>query len=152
MRIIPSLFSLCLNSPRAGSHPELLHNYSLVLNQEVNALRHLAGFPEAYYLQCKDLLSSHIPQSSQGFFRKSGKIKGKATSLRGTKKAGSVWWVTPLILGCKVLLKPKVNDYKRFCFEFEKPFPPLFNSEEKMKCNIWQKQGVRPCINMRLEL
>lgn len=90
MRIIPSLFSLCLNSPRAGSHPELLHNYSLVLNQEVNALRHLAGFPEAYYLQCKDLLSSHIPQSSQGFFRKSGKIKGKATSLRGTKKAGSV--------------------------------------------------------------
>lgn len=27
-------------------------------------LRHLAGFPEAYYLDSKDLLSSHIPQSS----------------------------------------------------------------------------------------
>lgn len=93
-------------------------------------MRHLAGFPEACYLERRDLLSSHIPQPSQGLSRKSGKIKRKAANLRDTIKPGFVSCLISLIIGRKVPLKSKVHDYKSFCFEFKEKGSKTFDKSK----------------------
>lgn len=113
-RALSLLCSLVATLPAWVTPLATPHNCTLVLNQEA-LWRHLQDFLRRHS-QCKDLLSSHIPQSSVRFLQKSGKIKRKRQTFRAQRSHR--FCAISLILGCKVLLKSKVNIIKGSVLSF----------------------------------
>ena len=143
-RALSLLCSLWLNSPSLGHTPSYSTIALLSWTRKSTLWDIWQDFLRLIIYSAKICLAATFHSLPKISPEKVGRLKKESDKPSGHK--GAKFCVISLILGCKVLLKSKVNIIKGSVLSFRNhPSPLLSNSEEeKRKCDIWQKQGVRP--------